>query len=183
MKSNKPRGLNRNKIRKLYNDGYSISALTRKFDCRYNAIMHHIYDLVIPVVSMSRNNNKLNEVQVVSIRNKYIYGGYSAPMLAKEYNVSESTILNTIHGIYYRYIPGEIILKDGTIITIVKGFGTDKPINTKGNKKLGPKIGKPRRKNGCLIPLEKKYGVSKATICRWLNSGKIKESKYKKYKK
>lgn len=38
-KSCKPRGLNRDKIRKMYESGYCISAIARKYDCHLNAIM------------------------------------------------------------------------------------------------------------------------------------------------
>lgn len=181
-KSNKPRGLNRDAIRKMYNDGYCLSSIARKFKCHQHTIMHHIYDLVIPMKNYSRAGI-LSDNQIVSIRNKFIYGGMSGPTLAKEYNVSQSTILNVIHGIYYRYVPGEILLKDGTIVTIVKGMETNIPIKIKGRRKGGPKTGDKKRTYGCLLPLAEKYGVSRSTICKWLNKGKIRESKYKKYQK
>jgi len=174
MKSHAPRGLNRQKMRDLYADKYCIEAIARKFKCRTNAVMHQVYDLTIPCIKMVRGNSKLTKEQVIVIRKLYIEDKESAPSISKKFNVSESTILNIIHGIFYRWVPGEVINKDGKIYKIPKRFYVDKIMNKKGAKKSGPNKKTERMVNaGVLIPIAKKHKVATCTISRWMRNGKM----------
>jgi len=174
MRSHAPRGLNHQKMRELYTEGYCIEEIARKFKCRTNAVMHHIYDLIIPCVRMIRGNSKLNEKQVKAIRKLFIKDKIPSTLLSVEFNVSESTILNIIHGIFYRWVPGEVLNKDGTIYKIPKGFYVEKIVNKKGARKSGPNKNSKRMVNaGALIPIAKKHKVATCTISRWMRNGKM----------
>lgn len=173
-RSNAPRELDRKKIRSMYKKGYCASAIARHFDCQLHAVMHHISDLVIPSLNHRRKNSKLNEKQVNQIRNLYIRKYLSAEAIALKFKISASCVLNVVHGIYYRWVPGEVMSKDGTIYEIPKEFGTTEPLNKKGRKKSGPNKFTVRRvPSGTLIPLAKKYGVATCTISRWIRNGKL----------
>lgn len=132
MNSHAPRGLNREKMRNLYNEGYCIEEIARRFKCRPNAVMHHIYDLTIPCRTMARNNSKLTKKQIQSIRQSFIKKKESAASISRKFEVSATTVLNIVHGIFYRWIPGEIIDNDGVIWVIPEGFHVDQISNKKG---------------------------------------------------
>ena len=183
MNSNKPRNLNREKIREMYQEGYCSAAIAREFNCHVNAIMHHISDLVIPIHNTKNTKAKLTNKQVKQIRTKYIKNGLAAPILAEIYSVSQSTILNVIHGIYYRHVPGEVISKSGTVYVLPENYASGKATNTKGRLKGGPRPGTIRRQNGILKRLAKKHKVTTSTICKWLKNGKLKEPRRKNCKR
>ncbi|MDD5650171.1 MAG: helix-turn-helix domain-containing protein [Candidatus Nanoarchaeia archaeon] len=174
MKSNAPRGLSREKIRELYKQGYCIEAIARKFKCQTNTITHHIYDLTIPCITMIRGNSKLTKKQVQKIRFLFIKNKVSAPKISKEFNVSQSTILNIIHGVFYRWVPGNIIDRNGIVHAIPNGFYIERLLNKKGARKPGPNKYSERLVHaGDLIPLAKKHNVSPCTISRWMRNGKM----------
>lgn len=174
MKSNAPRGLNREKMRALYKEGYCIEEIARIFKCRTNAVMHHVYDLVVPCITMIRSNSKLTEKQVNAIRKLFIKKKVVASLIAEEFNISQSTVLNVAHGIFYRWVPGEVIDKDGMIHVIPKGFHTKTLLNKIGVRKSGPN-NKTKRlvRAGVLIPLAKKHKVATCTISRWMRNGRM----------
>lgn len=179
--SNRPKGLNKEKIRKLYKDGYCISYIARKYNCRQNAIYHHISDLVIPNKYYIKRFCKLSANQVKEIRKLYINSKISTIYLSSIYEVSETTILNIVHGKFYKWVPGKIINKNGKIEKIPKNYFIDQNVNKKGMMKFGPKVGsKNNMIRGGLKPIADKYNVSTSTICRWIKKEKIKIDKRKK---
>lgn len=174
MRSNKPRGLDREKIRSMYLEGYCMAAIARKFKCQPNAISHHISDLVVPYKSQIKKGNKLTARQVRAIRRHFIKRNQPADYLAPFYGVSPTTILNVVHGIFYRWVDGEILDKDGTIKVIPKENFTKVRTNNKGRRKPGPKVGSSMSvPQGTLTPLAKEYGVSVSTVSKWVKSGRI----------
>lgn len=176
--NNAPKNLNVEKIREMYLQGYCQSAIARKFRCQLNAVSHHISDLVVPTISMRRKNSKLTERQVNQIRNLFIKQGYPSTTISIMFKVSQSTVLNIAHGIFYRWVPGTVITTGGKIYEIPKDFGVRRPTNQKGMKKSGPNKDTVRRvRSGALIPLAKKYGVAVCTVSRWIRKNKIKVSK------
>lgn len=171
VKSHRPRGLNRVKIRELYKDGWCVASLARKFHCHINAIQQHVFDLTVPQKSMRRSNAKLSDSEVKEIRKLAIDYGYSSPLLSKKFSVSESTILNVIKGKFYRYIPGKVRLYS-EIITIPENFVFESVKQNKGRHKCGPNKNTVRLVSpGSLKPVAKKYGVATCTISRWLRKG------------
>lgn len=174
MKSNAPRGLDREKMRDLYKNGYCIEAIARKFKCRTNAVMHHVYDLVVPCITMIRTNSKLTDKQVKAVRKLFIDKHVVASVIAIKFGISQSTVLNVAHGIFYRWVPGKVMDKNGVIYEIPKGFHTKTLSNRKGARKSGPnKDTKRLVRSGALIPLAKKHKVSPCTISRWMRNGKM----------
>lgn len=169
------KNLNREKIRALFKEGYCLQEIARKFNCRSNAIIHHVYDLTIPHVSRIKNNmHKLKARQVKSIRKLYIEEKLSAPTIATKFKVSASTILNIVHGVFYRWVPGEIIDKEGQIYEIPEGFTIDMFTNKKGAMKTGPNENSERYvRPGELLPIAKKFDVSISTVSKWIRKGKI----------
>lgn len=175
MQSNKPKNLDKQKIIDLYKKGICISEIARIFNCRTNAIQHHIGCLSVPYYGNIKRNCKLKYYEVKQIRKKYIYQKIAAPILAKEYNVSETTILNVVNGIFYRWVDGVVKDKDGIIHVIPKKNYTEERYLLKGKKKPGAKEGSTKKNSdGSLIKLAKKYKVSTSTICKWIKKGKIK---------
>lgn len=172
--SNAPRGLDREKMRDLYRQGYCAEEIARRFKCHTNAVVHHIYDLTVPYLKMARRNAKLSDKDVKSIRKLFIKDNVVASLIARTFKVSQSTVLNVAHGVFYRWVPGEIIDKDGVIYEIPEGFHTDFTANKKGAKKSGPNRHTVRMvKSGALLPIAKKYKVATCTISRWMRSGKM----------
>lgn len=179
--SNAPKNLNADKMRQMYLNGYCMSAIARHFKCQLNAVTHHLSDLIIPTATMHRSNSKLTSKDVIKIRRLYIKSGYPATILAPMFKVSESSILNIIHGVYYRWVPGEAINRSGMIYTIPEVTISGRDVNKMGMKKSGPNENTVRRvHSGALIPLAKKYGVATCTISRWIKKGKLKAPKVKK---
>jgi predicted DNA-binding protein YlxM (UPF0122 family) len=174
VKSNAPRGLNREKMRDLYKEGYCVEEIARRFKCRTNAVMHHVYDLVVPCVTMIRSNSKLTEKQVKDIRNLFINKKWVASEISDKFKVSQSTVLNVAHGVFYRWVPGEVVGKDGVIYVIPEGFHTKTLSNKKGARKSGPNKSSERMvRAGDLIPIAKKHKVAPCTISRWMRNGKM----------
>lgn len=174
MKSNAPRGLNREKMRALYQEGYCVEDIARRFKCRTNAVVHHVYDLVVPCITMIRSNSKLTEKQVKDIRNLFIKKKWVASEIAEKFDISQSTVLNVVHGIFYRWVPGEVVGKDGVIHVIPEGHHTKTLLNKKGARKSGPNKNTERLvHSGALIPIAKKYKVATCTISRWMRNGKM----------
>lgn len=176
-KSNAPRNLDSKKMRNMYMKGYAQSAIARRFDCRINAVAHHIHDLIIPTPNNSRNNLKLTSKKVKKIRSLFIYKKMSSTVLASMFNVSQSTILNVVHGVFYRWVPGKIILRSGKIVEISPVLDktlNGRKINRKGIKKSGPNKNSVRLAPvGSLKHISKKHGVSPCTISRRIRTGKI----------
>jgi hypothetical protein len=174
MNSHAPRRLNREKMRELYKEGYCIEEISRQFKCRPNAVMHHIYDLTIPCLTMVRTNSKLTKRQVQSIRKSFINKNESAALISRKFEVSPTTILNIVHGVFYRWVPGEIVDNEGVIWVIPEGFHMNHLSNKKGARKSGPnKYTERKVKSGALIPLAKKHKVAICTISRWMRKGKM----------
>ena len=168
MRTNAPRGLNREKIRSKFMEGYCVEALARMFDCQSNAILQHVYDLIIPETRMKRTG-KLSEREVIAIRSLSLEKGLSSPVLASAFNVSETTILGVVNGKFYRWVPGRVRGRNGDVVDIPENFFVERRTQTKGVRKSGPNSRSKRLvPAGALIPIAKKYGVATCTISRWI---------------
>lgn len=165
------KGIDRDEVRRLYREGYCQSAIARKFGVGLQTISYHLRDLIIPAINRS-NGNKLTAAQVRRIRRLHIIHKIPCAHIARDYNVSDSAVLNVVHGVFYRWVSGEIITPEG-VIEHLSGETSTSPLNTKGEKKRGHKKGAKRRPHGSLLPIARKYGVSTSTVCRWLKSGKV----------
>jgi hypothetical protein len=163
----------RAKIRQLFDDGYGICYLARKFKCWPNAIWTIVYDLAIPRKATKKEqehflkSSKVTIDDVIEIR-KLAKQGYGSPFFAKMYGISQTTALNIMNGKTYRWLKG--YTKKGFLNPIKIGR-----IRRKTDKKSGAKPGvKKTVPRGTLITLSKKYHVKPCTICRWISKGKIK---------
>jgi DNA invertase Pin-like site-specific DNA recombinase len=164
------------RMRYLYDQGYALRYIARKFNCNPHAVWHRVYDLSPPQKLSAKikrhylRNSKLTEVDVRKIRILAVKQGINAVEIGKIYGISQSTALAIINGKTFRWINGET--KKGMIEVIEYNY------RPKTDLKCGPKPGsKSKVKQGVLIKYAKQYGVKPCTICRWMKKGKFKVKK------
>lgn len=75
--------------------------------CTSSENLIHGYKTSLHATGSLRYNSKLTEAQVIEIRNKYVPRIYSQRMLAKEFNVRQSTIHGILNNTYWNYITNE----------------------------------------------------------------------------
>lgn len=160
-------------MRKLFEDGYGIGYIARKFDCWTNAVWHHVYDLSTPRIVTKKEkklytrNSILTVKDICKIRQSGL-SGVSAADIGQSFNISETTALGIIKGKTYRWVKGSVSIGEITPIDIPKE-------KRKTDLKSGLRPGQKRSvKSGVLVKLGKKYGVEPCTIRRWVLKGKLK---------
>jgi hypothetical protein len=163
-------------MRKLFEEGYGIGYIARKFNCYPNTVWHHVFDLSTPRIITKKekelftHNSKLSVKDVCKIRNLGLKGVSSADV-GLSFGISETCALGIMKGKTYRWVEGPISKGEITPISIPKEI-------RKTDLKSGIKTGQKRSvKSGVLIRLGKKYGVAPCTIRRWIVKGKIKIKK------
>jgi hypothetical protein len=162
----------RMKIRQLYDDGYGMCYLARKFKCWPNAIWAMVYDLATPRKASKKEqahfirSSKVTIDDVIEIR-RLAKQGHGSPFFAKMYGISQTTALNIMNGKTYRWLKG--YTKKG-FLNPIKISRIRRKTDLKPGAKPGIKKTVPR---GMLIILSKKYKVAPCTICRWIHKGKI----------
>jgi hypothetical protein len=160
-------------MRKLFEEGYGIGYIARKYDCWTNAVWHHVYDLSTPRIvskkekNLFTKNSKLNINDIRKIRRLGL-SGVSAADIGQSFNISETAALGIMKGKTYRWVEGAVSNGEITPIDIPKE-------KRKTDLKSGIKVGQKRSvKSGVLVKLGKKYGVKPCTIRRWVLKGKLK---------
>lgn len=164
-------------MRDLVKDGYAVQYVARKFKCRPNAVLHHIYDLILPrKVSKEKQeryllSSNLTIAKVQQIRKFAVKQGISALELSRRYNISPTAALSIVNGKTFRWLAG--LTKKGYIEPIEY-----ENIQLKTDRKRGAKKGsKHKVKFGVLIKYAEIHGVKPTTICRWIKKGEFKVKK------
>jgi hypothetical protein len=159
----------RDKMRKLFEDGYSICFIARKFKCWPNTVWHHVYKLSTPRVISKKeeklftNNSKLTKKQIIEIRNS----GLGSIYISRIYNISPTTALGILSGKTYRWVESKTSKEFLVPLEIPKEIRIT-------DLKRGAKKGQQRSvKSGTLVVLGKKYKVAPCTIRRRILKGKI----------
>ena len=140
------------KMRDLFEMGFTVAYIARKFDCWPNAVWHHVFDLSVPrkladkEIALYKKNSILTDKQVLDIR-KLAINGLGSDTLASLYNISKSSALSILKGKTYRWLESET--SSGPIFPIK----IDK-IKRKSDLKPGIKPGQKKQiKNGVLLQL------------------------------
>lgn len=113
--------LQKQEMRSLFQDGYALSYIARKFDCRPVAVWNNVFDLspattFSPVkLKWAMNTARISVANVKKIRAK-VPKGISAPEAARLYNISESAALAIIRGKTFRWVPGWTRPYAGTLV-------------------------------------------------------------------
>lgn len=167
-----------NTMRELFKANYSLGYISRKFDCKTNAVWNNVFDLSNHDLTegkkkCAKSSSKLTDEQVQSMRLLAKRGDGSC-VLAKMFKISQSAALGVIKGKTYRRVPGWIRLKRN--LQFVYHEPSKQPQEEiKSDKCRGTKLGSKRlAKSGEVLKMAKKYNVSKSTICKWRDKGLIK---------
>jgi len=163
-------------IRSLVDEGYAVLYVARKFNCRPNSVLHHVFDLIPPRKVSKKmqqrylKSSNLTISQVKKIRQLSLKNGVSAAELGRGFNISLTSALAVVNGKTFRWVPGWA--KCGEIMPIEYEF---KP---KTDLTRGPKIGSKKKvKSGILLKYAEIHHVKPTTICRWVKMGKLKIKK------
>ena len=163
-------------MRSLVDEGRAVLYVARKFNCRPNSVLHHVFDLITPRKVSKKmqqrylKSSNLTISQVKEIRQLSLKKGMSATELGKRYNISQTAALAIVNGKTFRWIPGQA--KCGEIVPIEYNF------RPKTDLIRGPKKGSKKRvKSGVLVKYAERHHVKPTTICRWVKMGKLKLKK------
>ena len=100
----------RETMRELFEKGYGIHFIARKFKCWPNTVWNHVYDLSTPrKISVEEKkhytkNSKLKEADIVRIRQLAVIHGMGSLQIGSMYHISQSAILGIINGKTYRWV-------------------------------------------------------------------------------
>lgn len=160
-------------MRNLVEDGYAVQYVARKFKCRPNAVLHHVYDLILPRKVPKKKQERyllssnLTVAKVQQIRKLAMEQDISAMELSRRYGISHTAALSIVNGKTFRWLAG--LTKKGYIEPI------EYEIVLKTDRIRGAKRGsKQKVKPGVLIKYAEIHGVKPTTICRWIKKGKFK---------
>jgi len=161
----------------MFEQNYALSFIARKFDCRPVAVWNNVFDLsphsnFSPVKSKwAMNTAKISIANVKKIRAR-VPKGITASEARKLYNISQSAALSIIRGKTFRWVPGWTRPYADTLVYLEPIDLPERKIKT--DRVRGAKPGSSWTvKRGTIIKLAKKYGMSKSTICRWRQRGKL----------
>ena len=168
----------KDKMRNLFEKGYAVQYIARKFKCWPNAVWNNVFDLA-PAKFLS--NAKIDEIykksslipkDITNIR-QLAKKGMGSPTIAELYGIGQSTALSIIRGRTFRWVKGWTRPHGTTWIYLDP---VEMPhFRVKTDKTYGPKSGTRHQvEPGILLKLSKKYGVSPSTICKWRKKGKLK---------
>ena len=162
-------------MRSLYEQGYAVQYIARRFNCRSNAVWNRVFDLSAPrhlspgERKRAAASKKFTAREVKAIRRRAISEGVSSAALAQEYGVSQACTLGIIRGKTYRWVAGWIRpSRNGPLVKLVPGDYPEHPQKT--DLKRGFKAGVSVRSvpHGTLVRLSKMTGLSKSTLSRML---------------
>lgn len=169
--------LQRQKMRSLFQEGYALSFIARKFDCRPVAVWNNVFDLspatcFSPIKSKwAMNTARISIANVKKIRAR-VLKGIKSTEASQLYGISESAALGIIKGKTFRWVPGWTRPYAETFVYL-QPMDLPEP-ERKTDKVRGAKLGSAWSvKKGELIRLAKKHNVSTSTICRWKKKGKL----------
>jgi len=166
-------------MKKLYEEGYAINFIARKFCCRQQTVWNCVFQSSIPVIPskniLLRNIkcSKLTKDNVTQIRT-LARSGLDSVAISKMYKISQTTTLNVIRGKTFRWIKGWIRPDINSKFIYIKPLNITLP-KPKSDRFCGAKAGSKKTvPRGYLLKLAAKHKRSTSTICRWMKKGKIK---------
>lgn len=160
-------------MQSMYERGYAVQYIARKFRCYGNAVWNHVYNLSAPRVlspgEMRQRKGKLTAKQVRGIRDLAIKKGLSAEAIASMFEISTSCALGVIRGKTYRWVAGDIRPRmSEPLVRLVPDSYPKHP--AKSDLRRGFKAGVSKRlvAPGVLLKLSEMTGLSPSRLSRML---------------
>lgn len=173
----------KSKMRDLFEKGYAVSYIARKFECKPNAVWNTVYDLA-ECRKLSKEEekyalrfSKVTKKQVLKIRRDAHKHGCKSWEISETYGISQTGALCIIKGKTFRWLGGWVRPSAYGPWKFLVPIPSKKEIR-RTDLRRGPKKGsKPKVKSGTLLEIAKKRGISTSSVCRLIKSGKIKVPK------